>query len=67
MNMRTAHLPPKAEQSGNVRVITFTTKETCDVENVMARDIKGCINGLGRSLSEPRMSGALNSKEGKTP
>jgi anti-anti-sigma regulatory factor len=45
----TVHLPPKVEQSGNVRVITFTTEEIRDVDNVIARELKGCTDGLGRS------------------
>jgi anti-anti-sigma factor len=37
------------EQSGNVRVITFTNEEVHDAENVIARELKGCTVGLGRS------------------
>jgi len=39
-------MPPKVEQSGNVRVITFSTEEVCDVENVIARELEGCTDGL---------------------
>jgi anti-anti-sigma factor len=49
MSLSTVHLPPKVEQSGNVRVITFTNEEVHDAENVIARELKGCTVGLGRS------------------
>jgi anti-sigma B factor antagonist len=49
MSLPTVHLPPKVEQSGNVRVITFSTEEVRDVENVIARELEGCTDGLGRS------------------
>jgi len=49
MSLPTVHLPPKVEKSGNVRVITFTTEKVHDAENVIARELKGCTVGLGRS------------------
>jgi anti-anti-sigma factor len=39
------------EQSGNVRVITFTTEGVRDVANVIARELEGGADGLrGRHL-----------------
>jgi anti-anti-sigma factor len=37
------------EQSGNVRVITFSAEKVRDVENVIARELEGRIDGLGGS------------------
>jgi anti-anti-sigma factor len=41
MGSPTTHLPPKVEQSGNVRVITFSADEARDVENMLARQLAG--------------------------
>jgi len=41
------HLPPKMEQSGNVKIITFTGDKVRDVENVLASELKGCTQDLG--------------------
>jgi len=46
MSVPTVHLPPKVEQSGNIRVITFSTAEVRDVENVIARELEACTDGL---------------------
>jgi anti-anti-sigma factor len=42
------HLPPKVEQSGNVRIITFTADRVRDVENMLARELEGRTDGLGQ-------------------
>jgi anti-anti-sigma factor len=47
MSSLTIHLPPKVEQSDNVRVITFSADGVCDVENMLARDLIGCTDELG--------------------
>jgi anti-anti-sigma regulatory factor len=49
MGSPTTHLPPKVEQSGNVRVITFSADEARDVENVLARQLAGSTGGLEES------------------
>jgi anti-sigma B factor antagonist len=49
MSLPTVHLPPKVEQTGDVRVITFTTEEVRDVDNVIARELEGRTNGLAGS------------------
>jgi anti-sigma B factor antagonist len=41
------HLPPKVEKSGNVKIITFTGDEVRDVENVLAKELKGHMEDLG--------------------
>ena len=41
------HLPPKVEKSGNVKIITFTGDEVRDVENVLAKELKGHMDDLG--------------------
>ncbi|HVS35777.1 MAG TPA: STAS domain-containing protein [Gemmataceae bacterium] len=40
------HVPPKVEQSGDVRVITFTDGGIRDVENMLAKELEGCTDGL---------------------
>jgi anti-anti-sigma factor len=47
MRSPTEHFPPKVEQSGNVRVITFAPDVVRDVENVIARELQGRTGGLG--------------------
>ena len=47
MSSATVHSPPKVEQSGDVRVITFTADGIRDVENMLARDLEGCTDDLG--------------------
>jgi anti-anti-sigma factor len=42
------HLPPKVEQSGNVRIVTFTADKVRDVENMLARELEGRTDGLGQ-------------------
>ena len=49
MSLPTFQLLPKVEQSDNVRVITFTSEVVRDVENVIARELEGRIDGLGGS------------------
>jgi anti-anti-sigma factor len=44
----TVHLPPKVEQGGNVRVLTFTADGVRDVEDMIARELEGRIDGLGK-------------------
>jgi anti-sigma B factor antagonist len=46
MSSANHHLPPKVEQSGNVRVITFTDGGVRDVENMLARELEGCTAEL---------------------
>jgi anti-anti-sigma factor len=41
------HVPPKVEQSGNVKIITFTGDKVRDMENVLARELKGRTEDLG--------------------
>jgi len=38
---------PKREQTGNVRIITFTTGQARDVENVLATELEGQTDGMG--------------------
>ena len=40
------HLPPKVEKSGNVKIVTFTGDEVRDVENVLAKELKGHLEDL---------------------
>ncbi len=49
MSSSTVHLPPKVEQSGNVRVVTFTADAVRDVENMLARELESCTDGLAGS------------------
>jgi anti-anti-sigma factor len=47
MRSPTGHYPPKVEQSGNVRIITFAADTVRDVGNVLARELQGRTGGLG--------------------
>ncbi len=47
MSSPTLHLPPKVQQGGNVRVLTFTADGVRDVENMIARELEGHTDGLG--------------------
>jgi anti-anti-sigma factor len=47
MSSSTVHLPPKVEQCGNVRIITFAPDVVRDVENVIARELQGRTDGTG--------------------
>jgi anti-anti-sigma factor len=47
MSSPTISLPPKVEQRGNVRVLTFTADADCDVENRIARELEGRTGDLG--------------------
>src|SRR5438445_264713 len=47
MNTLTVHHPPKIEESGKVRVITFTRDAVRDVENVLATELQGLTDNLG--------------------
>jgi anti-anti-sigma factor len=38
---------PKAERTGNVRIITFTAGQARDVENVIATELHGLTEDLG--------------------
>src|SRR5947209_6721822 len=49
MSSPTIHSPPKVEQSGDVRVITFAADGVRDVEDMLARDLDGCTDDLGGS------------------
>jgi anti-anti-sigma factor len=40
------HLPPKVEQSGKVKIITFTSDEVRDVENVLAKELQSNMEDL---------------------
>jgi anti-anti-sigma factor len=40
-------LQPKVEQSGNVKIITFSGDKIRDVENVLARELAGRTEDLG--------------------
>ncbi len=42
----TSHLPPKVEHSGNVKIITFSGDKVRDVEDVLARELKGRTENL---------------------
>jgi anti-anti-sigma factor len=44
----TLHLPPKVEQSGNVRIVTFTADKVRDVADMIARELEGRTDGLGQ-------------------
>jgi anti-anti-sigma factor len=44
MNATPVQLPPKVEQSGSVRIITFTAGEFRDVENVIASELQNCLD-----------------------
>jgi anti-sigma B factor antagonist len=46
MNPPMVQPSPKVEQSGSVRIITFTGDKVRDVENVIARELKGNVAGL---------------------
>ena len=39
--------PPKMEQIGGVKIITFTTGQVRDVENVIATELDGLTDALG--------------------
>jgi anti-anti-sigma factor len=39
--------PPKVEQCGDLKLITFTTCQVRDVENVIATELEGRTDGLG--------------------
>ncbi len=41
------HAPPKVEQTGNVKIITFTGDKVRDVEDILARELKGRAEDLG--------------------
>jgi anti-anti-sigma factor len=41
-------LPPKVEQSGNVKIITFTGDKLRGFENVLADELKGRSEDLGK-------------------
>ena len=41
----THHRPPKVEQNGNVRIVTFTADAVRDVENMLARELEGRTAG----------------------
>jgi anti-anti-sigma factor len=45
MSSPAVHLRPKVEQSGDVRVVTFTVSGVRDVENVIARELEGWTDG----------------------
>ena len=47
MTSPNSSLPPKVEQSGNVKIITFTGDKVRDVENVLARELDGNTEGIG--------------------
>ena len=44
----TTRSPPKVEQRGGVKVITFTAGQVRDVENVIATDLEGLTDDLGK-------------------
>ncbi len=46
MSSHTDHALPKVEQSGDVRIITFTGDTVRDVENVLARELDGNVARL---------------------
>ncbi len=41
------HSPPKVEQSGGVRILTFTADAVRDVGDVLARELEGRTDALG--------------------
>lgn len=47
MSSSKVHLPPKVEQCGNVRIITFAPDVVRDVENVIARELQGRTDETG--------------------
>jgi anti-anti-sigma factor len=47
MKSTPVHLPPRVEQSGTVRIITFTAGKLRDVENVIASELETCTEALG--------------------
>lgn len=49
MNPPKVHPSPKVEQSGNVRIITFTGDSVRDLENVIAIELEGNLEGLADS------------------
>ena len=49
MSSHTDHALPKVEQSGNVRIITFTGDRVRDLENVIARELDGNVEKLADS------------------
>lgn len=46
MNSPTIRFSPKVEQSGNVRIITFTDGKVRDVENVISQELEGQTDGV---------------------
>src|SRR5690349_13157449 len=42
-----ARLPPKVEERGGVKIITFTAGQRRDVENVLATELQGLTDDLG--------------------
>jgi anti-sigma B factor antagonist len=42
-----SRLPPKVEQRGGVKIITFTAGQVRDVENVIATELEGLTDDLG--------------------
>lgn len=46
MTSPTVHPLPKVEQSGNVRIITFTGDRVRGLENVIARELEGNVPRL---------------------
>jgi anti-anti-sigma factor len=48
MNSPAVHPSPKVEQSGNVRIVTFTPDRVRAVENVIARELENNVAGLGK-------------------
>jgi anti-anti-sigma regulatory factor len=49
MESMPVHLSPKVEQSGTVRIITFTAGKFRDVENVIASELEGRTDAFGGS------------------
>jgi anti-anti-sigma factor len=47
MRSPTEHFPPKVEQGGSVRIITFPADPIRDVENVIARELQDRTGGMG--------------------
>jgi len=47
MDATPVQLPPKVEQSGSVRIITFTAGKFRDVENVIASELEGRTEAPG--------------------
>jgi anti-anti-sigma factor len=44
--MRTGSLPTKVQQSGDVRIVTFTSGKVRDAGNVLAGEPEPCTQGL---------------------